>query len=505
MEPSNIDYWGKVIRRPSILQRFFIICSGTNINIIYQCPTEWNKYAGIGATIFFTACLASLSGGYAINFVFENVAVSIAFGVFWALVIFNLDRYIVLSLRKEKIPVKTDILMEIDVNRKLQLKSERKRLKWQQVLMASPRFFIALVIALSVSKPIELRLFNNRIEKELENIAKTDDNKFEQEETNRNKALTNQLTAINKQEENDKIGIFNNNPIYSNASKEIPSLEKQIEEKYKLIAGNKIVIKSNSRMEIRKETVTDTATGQPKIINREVRVLNNAAKRALAANNQLVDEKQRINSQLGQQKSKQATVADQLNNLTENISAKYESAKKSIQQQIDDLSKTYLLRKLAWENANKRSSDLPARLEALGNISKIFNPIWWASITITTLFILLETAPIVVKLLTKRGPYDEMLDAEEYAIFIEQSRKIDELNRTINVLIEKADEAAKLSGENFISTKKDELGKQLIQNQEILNKIAAYQKELADIYIDNWYEVEKAKALQQFPNYQQSI
>lgn len=91
---------------------------------------------------------------------------------------------------------------------------------------------------------------------------------------------------------------------------------------------------------------------------------------------------------------------------------------------IRNESKTYLERKTAWVNANKKSADLPARLEALGNISSFGNSIWWASFVITLLFIALETAPVVVKLLTKRGPYDEKLDTIEYNVYIEERKKL---------------------------------------------------------------------------------
>jgi hypothetical protein len=158
-------------------------------------------------------------------------------------------------------------------------------------------------------------------------------------------------------------------------------------------------------------------------------------------------------------------------------------------------------------NASKRSADLPARLEALGNISLFsFNPqnvnflgnsIWWASFVITLLFIALETAPVIVKLLTKRGPYDERLDAIEYQVYIEESRKVDSLNREINEYMKLANEAAKLSGSLKLNAEKDKLDIELRNNRELLNKLADYQKELADIYAEAWFQEEKAKALQQ--------
>ena len=84
----------------SAIGNFFIFCSGANSKILESCPTEKAKYQGIGATIFFTAVLATFSGGYAIHFVFNNLAFSIPFGILWGVIIFNLDRYIVLSIKK---------------------------------------------------------------------------------------------------------------------------------------------------------------------------------------------------------------------------------------------------------------------------------------------------------------------------------------------------------------------------------------------------------------------
>ena len=122
---------------------------------------------------------------------------------------------------------------------------------------------------------------------------------------------------------------------------------------------------------------------------------------------ELTDEKDKLNG-----------IESSLTSQSENISNKYQSAKDNIQQQLKNSEETYNERKQAWITANMQSVDLPARLEALGDISYFsFNPvdenffgntIWWASFVITLLFISLETAPVVVKLLTKRGSYDEM-------------------------------------------------------------------------------------------------
>jgi hypothetical protein len=485
------------MRKPSGLQNFFILCSGADKEIIKDCPTEWNKFTGIGATIFLTACLALLSGAYAIHFVFENAIVSILFGLFWAIVIFNLDRYIVLSLRKEKIPTQTDIKRETDPNKKEELKSERSRLFWNQIYMASPRFIIALIIALTVSKPIELRLFQNRIDKELENTVKTEDSKFDFEETKRIEDFNNQIIGINKQEQADKSAIFAGNPIYQDAKTKIPILEADIKNKEQTIIANKKIIDANRYKETRYKTKVDPITKEIEKISYTVWLPNGTAVAKINENKTIESDIKILNTELSQQKGKQSTVETQLSESANSVSAKYESSKNSIQQQIDKLKDTYSQRKSDWVNANKRSTDLPARLEALGNISSFGNSIWWASLVITLLFIVLETAPVVVKLLTKRGPYDEKLDAIEYQIYIDESKKVDMLNREINEYMRLANDAAKLSGSIKLDAEKDKLEIELRNNKELLNKLADYQRDLANIYADAWYQEEKAKALMQ--------
>jgi len=78
-----------------LINNFLWICSGVNVKLVRQCPTEWAKYAGQGGLILFTALMAMLSGGYAFSTIFKNVPISIGFGIFWGLLIFNLDRFIV--------------------------------------------------------------------------------------------------------------------------------------------------------------------------------------------------------------------------------------------------------------------------------------------------------------------------------------------------------------------------------------------------------------------------
>lgn len=128
------------------ITQFFWFCSGAHIDTLKQYPTEHNKFVGIGATIFFTALFATLSGGYAMYFVFSGntaaVLFAITFGLIWGLAIFNMDRYIVSSIKKTG-----------STN--------------HQILQALPRILLAIMIGIVISRPLELKIFDKEIRQKL--------------------------------------------------------------------------------------------------------------------------------------------------------------------------------------------------------------------------------------------------------------------------------------------------------------------------------------------------
>ncbi len=122
-----------------MLKQFFILCSGTDTDILDDCSIgEQNKYAGIGATVFFTAVMATIAASYALYTVFDTLYAAIFFGLIWGLLIFNLDRYIVSTIKK-----RDNVIDEI--------------------LQATPRIFLAVIIAVVISKPLELKIFEKEI------------------------------------------------------------------------------------------------------------------------------------------------------------------------------------------------------------------------------------------------------------------------------------------------------------------------------------------------------
>ncbi len=122
-----------------MLKQFFILCSGADKNLLEGCSEgEQTKFVGIGATVFFTAVMAFIASAFALFTVFDDLIPALLFGLVWSLLIFNLDRFIVSTIRK------------------------RDRF-WSEFLQATPRIILAIIIAIVISKPLEIKIFEKEI------------------------------------------------------------------------------------------------------------------------------------------------------------------------------------------------------------------------------------------------------------------------------------------------------------------------------------------------------
>lgn len=62
-----------------------------------------------------------------------------------------------------------------------------------------------------------------------------------------------------------------------------------------------------------------------------------------------------------------------------------------------------------------------ARIEALDRLTSQSSAIWWANWFIALLFIIIETTPVFVKLISPKGPYDNLLKIEEDKFSVEEA------------------------------------------------------------------------------------
>ena len=316
----------------SRLKKFFLLCSGVTDDILKKCPSDENKYVGIGATVFFTGVLAFFSSGYALYTVFDSYLMAIAFGLVWGLMIFNLDRYIVLSM-----------------------KSYGKW--WRDLVVAVPRLLMAVLLAIVISKPLELKIFEKEIAAEL---------------------VTMEQEVFKNQEDGVKV-----------------RYQLQIEEQHQQIAKlkNELTAKAAAR---------DTLAI---IAQREADGTGGSGRRNLGPI----------------YRAKKAD-ADKAQVELDSLAASTIPLIREKEQAIVALNSA-IYAGIAGLDRNKYNG-MAARIDALSRLSQKSQAILYASIFITLLFIAIETAPIFVKLISYRSPYDYLLHEHEHVFEMANLEKV---------------------------------------------------------------------------------
>ena len=463
--------------RPSFLQRFFIICSGSDKSILSKCSSEWNKYAGIGATIFFTGLLAALSGGYALFSIFRGdyfaIGYAIIFGIVWGLLLFNLDRFIVSSIRKE---------------------NNIKKELWH----ASPRFVLAIIISVVIAKPLEVKIFENRIEQQiLENkFEKLVEEKEKIQNLNELSKLENQITdKENELKHLDDIRdedpqditfqeLLENKTILQREVNQVKSRNnKSISDRY--IRINAITsdssnynIEKDSLGNIISKTMTPKASQQIKTFNNQITNLKNEIRNK---------EKQLSNVELDIKNAREYH---------------YDYMTRQIRQKQSEIDRTNIMKASADSIAQVQyneslsvkeksyTNNLITQLEALGNLTKNNRTIRYTSWMIMLLFIVVETAPIVVKLISKRGPYDVILEHIEQQHLLNERDSFHQQKSKVVSQHDLLDETLKMERELDLQIEKMRLEHEKENNEQIMNEIAQKQQELASARINKWFNKE---------------
>lgn len=327
--------------QPTIFQtmeqitRFFWFCSGANFALLKRAPTESNKYVGIGATVFFTGVLAALAAGYALFTVFQSLIPAIFFGLLWGLMIFNLDRFIVSSMRK-------------------------RENAWAEWKLAIPRLVLAVLLALVISKPLELKMFEREI----------------------NRKLDEKKTEFIAQ---SKANLAKGFP-------EIQELEADID-----TLKSEVVDAEAYRDQLQKEYDAERFGEKTSGTSGIVGLGTNAKKK----------EQQLDAAQLA------------LDDLRKRNQIRIDTLEAQIREFM-------ALRQAEFEKQQpgiEGFDGLAARMDALSVLTTESSAMALANVFIMLLFIAIETAPIFVKLISARGPYDELLELHEEKVKLFKGEK----------------------------------------------------------------------------------
>lgn len=143
-------------------KKFTWWCAGADRDLLTMCPSDHAKYAGVGTVILFTALMAWFSSFIAIQLVFDPTTfyintengvkeisvpiIPIVFATIWAAMIFFLDRFITNTMYSDG---------KVTISK-------------QELICGLPRIVIAIFLGIVISAPLELKIFEDKIDLEIE-------------------------------------------------------------------------------------------------------------------------------------------------------------------------------------------------------------------------------------------------------------------------------------------------------------------------------------------------
>lgn len=190
------DYY--ITPKAGSIMRFLWKAAGGDRYILERATySDQIKYMCLGGIVFATGAMAGLAGGYAFYTIFSpkgsaldnsldmsSAILSIIFGVIWGLMIFNIDRFIVTSTGKG---------------------DGTEKITWDELKSAIPRIIMGAIIAITISKPIEIRMFQTEINNKLYEKQLILQKEFEKRTTanfeERLKVVEDELGGVGKQKQ----------------------------------------------------------------------------------------------------------------------------------------------------------------------------------------------------------------------------------------------------------------------------------------------------------------
>lgn len=385
-----MEFQSKNSSNPKIsgVYKFFCWCSGARLYLLKKCPTDFNVFFGIGMVVFLTGVMAFMSGSYAFYTIFQNYYLAAVFGLFWGVLIFFFDWYLVASLRKEK-------------------------RFFREFLTASPRILLAMFLAVVISRPLELKLFESEIEGQIEKMSQQKFNDYK-----------------------DIVGVS-----YS----EIEELKKSNNEFEERI--NDLMVQRNDLFAL----FVEEAEGRSPT-GKEGKGPVYKEKKA---------EYNRVNKIYEEEKSRLYPLIAANN------------------QRIIEMNTLQDKQLQSGNSTLKESTGFLARIEAYGALGEENKNIHYTGLFILFMFMCIETGPMFVKLISRRGAYDELIALEELKLMAESQQQS-------AIIREKTKRLIEIERQKSITRLEEEV----INNQDFVKYVMQAQSEIGIEKIKRWKERE---------------
>lgn len=438
-------------------------CAGVDKDLLTMCPADHSKYAGVGTVILFTALMAWFSSFIAMRLVFGvtnegpinwGTLGAAVFAVFWAAMIFCLDRFITNTMYSDG---------KVTISK-------------QEFICGLPRIIIAIFLGIVISAPLELMIFKDEINNKIFNELRIDNRKALEDEKRNEIAIINH--AIDSLEDK-KVDIIANQA-------KIPNIQKQID---------------------------DERENRDKAVNKEkrdkfpIRVTRQAGESDGDYNTRRSNEISRANDKASEDLRKRQTKAaapyqlkiDSLNNLITEYSADTTQFNNLIARKIKEKAITdsiYTNKLYVADSVFMSRLGLKTQLEALHAIAMegytpfngekntwvdyiSLHPLWYylffsAIGLIMFLFILIDISPVLYKMMLADGNYDNYLHQEKLLaqdkIRLSLSNMLKKLNdselqRVAPFIM--GDIYEKMAGDSYVYKTEDEFKNEMLQQSGV--------------------------------------
>lgn len=454
------------------IQRFLWTVAGAEISILEKCRTDHKKFSAIGAIILMTAFIALCAGTSAAWYFTQRgedssgqLGWALVFGLIWAILIFCIDRSLVITLKKDP--------------------ALHKQKFWVPLLS---RAILASIIAFMVSIPLELVVFEDFIAEQKfffdESAANelSENTRAYKEEIGLDKNIELSTVSINRLDKlnvalDGDIGLLRqqistlrgrlNQPTttaYKNAKEKVNNLTRKINAAR---ANYNFVNDEDEKAKYSKEIsdVTYERNSYSRIVNNEIVNWNAPIQEKLKT---LESEKEEKLIKMDENNKRNLEEAERLSKIRDQRDA-VSQEKKVI---VDDFKATInkgnhfiqnfrILEYAAWKR--DAQGDLPTELFFL-----------WM---IRLLFFIVEILPTVVKIVTPIGSYDRMVHAEEQNMinYLNSSTYMDRIRNMHDIELHAHEDQLRKQHEVESNLK-----------NEVLDKVKEAQLEVSEAVVQKW-------------------
>lgn len=378
--------------------------SGASRQVLAQCPTERPKFVGLGAAILVTAGMATVSLSFALfNALQAPVWLAVIFALLWGLAIMSLDRLFVVSMHRY-----------------------RNRLFY--LLLAAPRFLMAVLLGFVISTPFVLQIFRPEI--------------------------NHQIKLMQAAERSAYFKNLPHNPVYLAVQQDQATVTKLTDE---AATGGAAINPSTDPTIVgwQQQLATAQNNEQTWFANLQCQLYGTAlpgGRKCIQGNGPLAkDDQQQWEYWKGQVSTLQQEIQQRTDTLRGESAAQQKANQGQAQAQLASA-------KLALNSAQQQltlqtngvtqninaDNGLLTQLKALGNATAGDSTLGWARFLLFLVFLFIDIMPVFIKLLLNLAPestYDSLLAEEE-----RQQKRVAEHTRAVRQAAQRKAAQAEVSG-----------------------------------------------------------